>query len=1049
MAPVKRIPPGTVILRSTAKPQALARSALEWKDEGRDSGNGAQMTGGCNVSDAVIEGFGGSIGGLIAARVCHDHFDDVLIVEPETWLNSPDAMRVDPWNQESKRSRIVQYNSLHFLLAIGYKALSKLFPNIEEQSKGSGIRIGHYSFPQTIPLPGETLATGLWLRWYMKKLIVLAFTDDQLKVVISKILRRRHGVSRTNVFLPAIRPSAQAGRVMSKTAKLICGRLYAFLPTHHHSTLDTTSDVHSTNTKITKIATVLQAPVDTVRTMRMTITLSLPKDVACRLLRTLSFVVQEVERKGGSADDYKVLAGALYCGLDEHLNSDDEETLAGSSPLKSTVQTRERRQTSPLVSQDTPTPCPRVRRVHLIVRDPEEGPALKKSRRHYCLESDSVATEDEGSLEGLEGAGQTEDDLEYQEEDMDTAEADDEDVPDIDSMGDNEDNEDVGDNYVPGIRVAYARIPWECKRKGDKKRKVDSQRQPVQDEAANPKRPAGRGKKGKPNWTKARTLPPPTTNSLHLLTRLSLVSSQQEFMQAMQEITTQLSKPTTDSLKWDDMSLGAISQWCRTLEKCEGLHDYKLMLSYLQLMLTCDGREREAIWKGDKAPTVDQLADEVGATATIFRSWRSQGSRLLYLASAGRKAVVWKTSQDLHWYSAAQRLVKDLILPRLQNLLDLIPDAPWFRLSFWDDVNHCWTRRHFSDIVPIRDALDRSDVNFFYLPPPSDIWTDLTPVPMLDPQIDSYNIAPVHTIRTDFRIPINRCPFNTEEAPDWTAGERETARNAVPVSSLAELEDQLDGFYNEKGQKSDPDSYILIDTDICEGQTLIIKDVHSHPIAVVIPNMANNIPRVQRSIVPQLQATWPGQFVQDHSERPDYRYYSWHGSYYNRYSERGYDAPEGASPYYTLKEGCTTVHVQRRAPGHSREFLQDIGEADLLARLFQDVMLYVNEHIRKLLPEIYKDLTVFVNHLPLNDHSPAYPFSGFVVNVGVATDGHRDSFDKLPWDILIFPSGRITHFNLHFDGLRGSVVLHSDKGGDAWAQDEERGYNGWAHAVVK
>ncbi|KAK0502023.1 hypothetical protein EDD18DRAFT_1100519 [Armillaria luteobubalina] len=143
----------------------------------------------------------------------------------------------------------------------------------------------------------------------------------------------------------------------------------------------------------------------------------------------------------------------------------------------------------------------------------------------------------------------------------------------------------------------------------------------------------------------------------------------------------------------------------------------------------------------------------------------------------------------------------------------------------------------------------------------------------------------------------------------------------------------------------------------------------------------------------------------------------------------GYDAPEGASPYYTLKEGHTTVHMQQHAPGHSREFLQDIGEADLLARLFQDVMLYVNEHICKFLPEIYKDLTMFVNHLPPNDHSLAYPFSGFVINVGVAMDGHQDSFDKLPWDILIFPTGRITHFNLHFDGLRGSVVLHSDKGG--------------------
>ncbi|KAK0215011.1 hypothetical protein IW262DRAFT_1300250 [Armillaria fumosa] len=145
--------------------------------------------------------------------------------------------------------------------------------------------------------------------------------------------------------------------------------------------------------------------------------------------------------------------------------------------------------------------------------------------------------------------------------------------------------------------------------------------------------------------------------------------------------------------------------------------------------------------------------------------------------------------------------------------------------------------------------------------------------------------------------------------------------------------------------------------------------------------MANNIPHVQHSIVPQLQATWPGKFVPDHSEHPDYQYYSWHGSYYNRYTEQGYDAPEGASPYYTLKEGNTTVH--------------DIGEADLLAKLFQDVMLYVNEYICKLLPETYKELTMFVDHLPLDDHSPAYPFLDFVINVGVATDGHQDSFDKL------------------------------------------------------
>ncbi|PBK99981.1 hypothetical protein ARMGADRAFT_1074807 [Armillaria gallica] len=85
---------------------------------------------------------GGSIAGLVAARVCHDHFEDVVIVEPETWLSSQDAKRTDAWNQENKRTRIMQYGSLHSLLAIGYMSLARLFPNLAEECKLSSIKIG-------------------------------------------------------------------------------------------------------------------------------------------------------------------------------------------------------------------------------------------------------------------------------------------------------------------------------------------------------------------------------------------------------------------------------------------------------------------------------------------------------------------------------------------------------------------------------------------------------------------------------------------------------------------------------------------------------------------------------------------------------------------------------------------------------------------------------------------------------------------------------------------------------------------------------------------
>ncbi|KAK0501778.1 hypothetical protein EDD18DRAFT_1347849 [Armillaria luteobubalina] len=85
---------------------------------------------------------GGSVGGLLAARVCHDHFDNVVIVEPETWLNSEDARRTDSWNQENRRSRVVQYESFQVIPVMGYMIMSRLFPNFEEECKISGIKVG-------------------------------------------------------------------------------------------------------------------------------------------------------------------------------------------------------------------------------------------------------------------------------------------------------------------------------------------------------------------------------------------------------------------------------------------------------------------------------------------------------------------------------------------------------------------------------------------------------------------------------------------------------------------------------------------------------------------------------------------------------------------------------------------------------------------------------------------------------------------------------------------------------------------------------------------
>lgn len=122
------------------------------------------------------------------------------------------------------------------------------------------------------------------------------------------------------------------------------------------------------------------------------------------------------------------------------------------------------------------------------------------------------------------------------------------------------------------------------------------------------------------------------------------------------------------------------------------------------------------------------------------------------------------------------------------------------------------------------------------------------------------------------------------------------------------------------------------------------------------------------------------------------------------------------------------------------------------------------------MPDDYEELQLSCNFLPFCERSPAAPFSGFVLNFNVATAAHRDVGDKhfcavftfqqcvggelglyepgivlesRSGDLIIFQSCKVTHFNLHFQGIRASLVLHSDKTGDQWAEN----YNRWDGVV--
>ncbi|EJD37341.1 hypothetical protein AURDEDRAFT_116817, partial [Auricularia subglabra TFB-10046 SS5] len=116
---------------------------------------------------AVIAG--GSVSGLFAARICADHFEKVIVVEPEAWTFTEEACQpanfgtrevksstatYNTWNH--KRSRVYQYSAVHVYQALLVRFARKLFPGFDEFAKSWDMLIR--------PMDMNLCLSGHWLR---------------------------------------------------------------------------------------------------------------------------------------------------------------------------------------------------------------------------------------------------------------------------------------------------------------------------------------------------------------------------------------------------------------------------------------------------------------------------------------------------------------------------------------------------------------------------------------------------------------------------------------------------------------------------------------------------------------------------------------------------------------------------------------------------------------------------------------------------------------------------------------------------------------------
>ncbi|KAF9479843.1 hypothetical protein BDN70DRAFT_764456, partial [Pholiota conissans] len=193
-----------------------------------------------------------------------------------------------------------------------------------------------------------------------------------------------------------------------------------------------------------------------------------------------------------------------------------------------------------------------------------------------------------------------------------------------------------------------------------------------------------------------------------------------------------------------------------------------------------------------------------------------------------------------------------------------------------------------------------------------------------------------------------------------------------------------------------------------------------------------------------------------------------HFTWYNRYAKMGDGVPPNVEPAALHipgnKKQTKTAQCQ---PMTSKELQEYMVEYLLLQDAFEEIFKWIDMEVQQILPDEYKILTQYADVLPAGGESATYPFTGFVINFNVTTNVHRDwndlkfcvvlvlSEDCQGGDLcfmepgirlqltsgnaVLFRSSELSHFNMHYDGMRASLVFHSDFAGEKWSKTR----NGW------
>ncbi|KAJ7173955.1 hypothetical protein C8R43DRAFT_943594 [Mycena crocata] len=479
---------------------------------------------------------------------------------------------------------------------------------------------------------------------------------------------------------------------------------------------------------------------------------------------------------------------------------------------------------------------------------------------------------------------------------------------------------------------------------------------------------------------------------------------------------------------------------CFKLESKSRLNDFHLILALVQLRLSLEGSP-----PGGDA----EVAQKAKIPASTLGTYKAQalGLRCKLANQSVQWADIMAASERLK-VPDSQDCWGKAIINSIIPVISRLHNDPFLR-NFSFGIHKLSTASSPSAPVPVAHItfgnIGYNDKLCEGIKMKSSAWNQIHIVPAVMKRMGS--VASVASIQSTFVMPeANSSPVNAANRKAWTAKERNLAEKAEKINNLEDLAKKMGSMYID-GRKP-AESYIRFSTKICDGhsKTLTIKFQDGSPCVVIATHLRAVIGD-KIDAIPDLLNTILGEsLVPVDTRSPDYQYDSLNLSIFNRFSQDGEGAPTNeAHPNFIQREHVRHSNDGQRLPTPSKAIMEDRNGYESLVKNLTDI--YLVENIQD-----------YVQLLPGNARCPFAPFGGIVINLGGCSPGHCDDEDDgdhcvvIPFmrdckggalvlhepglvldleagDMVIFPSARLTHFNLHFQGVRASLVFHTDKSG--------------------